>query len=601
MKTKFFIIFFYIFTLILSFNIYQPEEVINYINQINLTQADYKIIVSGLSKIFNDTYSYNTMSKNPPQPDFDKNFQNKVDIQKELNEIKIEDKSLYNFYHDLINVTSKLRDGHYFSTFLNLHYILEQFAFISPIKFKINKNNNETRIFGSNNIKDEYKKFFRNNSIFEIIEKNKDIPIKSINGKNPFDFINDFGKNYFEFKNPHGNFPFKFKLLETSFTLDAFPLKLEELTNFKIIYDNDDFFETDYIIDSHLDIKSENISELIKTHMSDFKGDFFPSIIRNTIKRFPEINEILINEINAINTTNKTINWDYNYSEIFKCKADYENEINTYYINLLQGENNQQFINTIIECQKLFDNNTFPVILINDLNLGGMPDVAQTLLETLSSYTSIKMYWSLRKTDIISNLFSVQNLTNADCDISTGGNLFKDGVKIDYENGQSDIFSKAFLMTNKDLRKILDSLKLNLKNKRKPTDIIVFTDGFSFSATSCVIKYLQYYGGGITAGYFGNPNKANIPYDSSLHTTGFYPKSPYDILLFMSPEYQVLFTKYTFYIQMPGFSGYFNPKEMNIPLEYTILPVDEIEPIYEYFNEENYDKFVNISKSIITK
>ena len=49
----------------------------------------------------------------------------------------------------------------YFSTFLNLHYILEQFAFISPIKFKINKNNNETRIFGSNNIKDEYKKFFK--------------------------------------------------------------------------------------------------------------------------------------------------------------------------------------------------------------------------------------------------------------------------------------------------------------------------------------------------------------------------------------------------------------------------------------------------------
>ena len=55
---------------------------------------------------------------------------------------------------------------------------------------------------------------------------------------------------------------------------------------------------------------------------------------------------------------------------------------------------------------------------------------------------------------------------------------------------------------------------------------------------------------------------------------------------------------------MPGFSSYFNPlneEENNIPLEYVILPVDEIEPIYEYFNEENYDKFVNASKKILKK
>ena len=43
-----------------------------------------------------------------------------------------------------------------------------------------------------------------------------------------------------------------------------------------------------------------------------------------------------------------------------------------------------------------------------------------------------------------------------------------------------------------------------LKKRRKPTEIIL-TDGFSYSATSTFIKYLQIYGSAIIVGYFGNP------------------------------------------------------------------------------------------------
>jgi len=44
------------------------------------------------------------------------------------------------------------------------------------------------------------------------------------------------------------------------------------------------------------------------------------------------------------------------------------------------------------------------------------------------------------------------------------------------------------------------------RNKiKKPTDIIIFTDGFSFSATSVFIKKLYYFGGAILVGYSGNP------------------------------------------------------------------------------------------------
>ena len=55
--------------------------------------------------------------------------------------------------------------------------------------------NNEPRIFGSEN-KDFYWQNFTNyQKVYDIIQKNSNIPISKINGKNPFDYITDFGKD----------------------------------------------------------------------------------------------------------------------------------------------------------------------------------------------------------------------------------------------------------------------------------------------------------------------------------------------------------------------------------------------------------------------
>lgn len=260
------------------------------------------------------------------------------------------------------------------------------------------------------------------------------------------------------------------------------------------------------------------------------------------------------------------------------------------------------FLNIIFECANLFDNNTYPIILINDLNLGGIPILSQSLLEALSPRISSKWYFYYKKTDILSTIFSILPLVhyNANnCEIMTGQELFENGTKIEYDNNESELLSKPYLLCpTKEEREQLDFFKMNLKNKRKPTDIIVFTDGFSFSAASCILKYLQYYGGGITCGYFGNPNKKNIPYDSSLHTTAFYPEQLY---YYISDEIRKLNDDYKFRIQMPSSRAYFNLDDLSRPLEYTTTPVDEIKPIYEFFNEGNYDKFISISKEIIEK
>ena len=51
-----------------------------------------------------------------------------------------------------------------------------------------------------------------------------------------------------------------------------------------------------------------------------------------------------------------------------------------------------------------------------------------------------------------------------------------------------------------------------MNNKRKPTEILVFTDGYSFSAASLFLQYLQKSGKGIIASYMGNPKYKNIKY-----------------------------------------------------------------------------------------
>ena len=173
-----FLIFYLINCKTLNYTLYKPSEVIDYINKKELNEEDYSTIKKSLSKIFNDTYIYNTISKNPPQPDFDENFYNKVDIQKELDEIKTEGQTLYSFYQDITKVTSRLKDGHLYTCFNELQDVLKNFAFLMPIKFKIDTADGKPRIFGKNNINSEYQEQFTNSEdTFKTIEENEDVPI----------------------------------------------------------------------------------------------------------------------------------------------------------------------------------------------------------------------------------------------------------------------------------------------------------------------------------------------------------------------------------------------------------------------------------------
>ena len=610
-----FLIFYLINCETLDYAFYKPSEVIDYINNKKLTEEDYNTIKKSLSKIFNDTYIYNTISKNPPQPDFDENFYNKVDIQKELNEIKTEDQTLYSFYQNITKVTSRLKDGHLYTCFNKLQDVLKNFVFLMPIKFKIDTYDGRPRIFGKNNINREYQEYFTNyEDTFKTIEENEDIPIKTINGKDPFDYIAEFGKNYIDFKNPHANFPFKFKYLKISHTLNVFPLTLEELTDFTVEYDNEKTFKTDFLIDSHINLKPEPEENILNNILKDEKQAQAQSItfslleLKNTVNNFPELNDIIVNF-----TTNNTIDWDEEFSDDIACKEDKTNQLNVIYTSAFMGNSSvnlfgyqTNYLEIIQYCMMAFSRNEYPIVLIDDIDLGGIEHLSQSLLELMSPLSSsVKIPLYYKNTNITSQYLGKNNtmsLVNYNtCEFVTGNELFEKGISVDYGNKESEVLSQPYMIFPKIFRDMVDKLKASYKNKRKPTDIIVLTSGFSFSSAGLMLKFLQYYGMGIAVGYFGHPNKADVPYDSGIHPTSYFQHNE---LLEMSEDYRNLFEKYKYQIQMPSSRIHYDPRDINntsTPLEYIMTPVDEIAPIYEFLNADNYNKFVSFAKKILEK
>ena len=566
---------------------YQPKAVIDSFNNNMAEESELKFIIESLSKTFNDTYAFNEISKNPP------NNYNKVDIQNTLNEINTKNRSKYNFYQDLKKALFQLEDSHIDFNFSNYLPFMNNLFFVQPLRLDIKIVNNKPRFFGRPYLNDQANSNFRNSDkIFTVINNNVNTPIYTINGKDPFTYITDFGKDYFRLKSPYATFVSHFNTFNHDINFYYLPLSVEELTDYTVVYDNDnkDSFTTDFLI---LDISNSN--RLLVENES--KED-------EVLLKKNNLNKNLFSIYNKGNLLSNGIVWNINFNNIFKCRVDDSQKVNVYYINSFGNQNIlNEYISNIIECAKLFDNNDYPIIVINSLNGGGQGYLSQVLLELLSPTVSFNIYMAMRKKEYVKNTpeFNqhISNYVNSEnCQTLTYEYLTKKSHNINYGNNISDTLTEPFILSPKNLKDIINNVKKNFKNPRKPTDILVFTDGYSYSSAAIFLKYLQYYGGGITAGYFYNPN-LNDPFDSGLSASIVYN---YVSLQLLSPEgYKPLYDKYKFTLAIPGLQTFYNPNNLSNPLEYEITPVDEKVGIYESFSDNNYLNFIKESLPILNK
>ena len=586
---------------------YEPKQALEFINKTTFNSETLQFIVDSLSKTFQDAYAFNEISKNPPKTKFSQNYFKKVDIQKRLKGINTKNTSVYKFYQDLKRVLADLEDLHIqfdLSRFVSLY---TQIYLYQPLQFYIKVNNNKPKIFGKSYLsKDILNKFKNHEAVSKIIEENSNVPILSINGKDPFYFITNFANKYLRLKSPYATFVYKFLNLN-NINLYILPLSLEDLTNFTVVYENSQKFNTDFIILSQNNLAPSN--EQKSFFNTDLKHNFIKDNINAKIDSFEIANFIQEQKPTSeekTRTEEKDFKWIYNYNNLFKCRVDDKNKVNVYLLKQFgDSDNIDKYFQTIEKCAKLFDSNSYPIILINSFNPGGQSSLAHILLELLSPKISLNMYGAYRKTNTFKNssqlneYFSTYFANSENCEALTYDHLIKKDNIIKYSNDISDTLTEPFILLKKDLKKKINDIKKTLKHPRNPTDILVLTDGFSYSSAAMFLKYLQYYGGAITAGYFINPNISNIPFDSSLSPSIIFD---YIRLQLLSPEgYKPLYDNFKWNLKIPGIQTFYNPGNYSIPLEYDVTPVDEKINIYELFNDLNYETFINESLRIFEK
>ena len=250
-----------------------------------------------------------------------------------------------------------------------------------------------------------------------------------------------------------------------------------------------------------------------------------------------------------------------------------------------------------------FYNNNYPIVIIENFNGEGVTDLANYFKSYLNINKPNHVYMSYRyNDDVKKNLASFYYFKDPEtCKIVKGDFIFKDNPIIDDygkdENGQTITHkrTKIFDISLVD-EEIFYNYRKKAKNIRKPHEIIIFTDGYSYSATSTFIKGIQLAGAGIIVGYAGNP-KLDF-FDSNQSASSVISTEEINDNLSKEINNLGFSLRYTMQEQ---FSNLDYDKEENKPLEYEINLVDERAGFYNGYDDFLYDDFIKVSLDYLEK
>ena len=184
-----------------------------------------KAIKENIKQLMERAYIYLDFAKNPKQPDGYSNYFEKVDFIKDLEEIETKDRTYYEFYRDIREALGKFKDYH-----LNIVSdsspngvdLPKSFGFV-PFDFNIKKDSdNNAKLYIEPNPLFLEKFFPEYKQNLTELQK---FPLTSINGSDPFNYIQNFiGNKFSQSKNPHATFSYNINYNMTGkFSLDSMP------------------------------------------------------------------------------------------------------------------------------------------------------------------------------------------------------------------------------------------------------------------------------------------------------------------------------------------------------------------------------------------
>ena len=517
-----------------------------------------------------ERYVYLDILKNPPEGE--SYYHTKVNFFAN----KPECTDFYNYYGRIKKWLSQAEDGHlqlYLNDYDNFYpekkYLRESFA-ISPIQIHISKNG---KVYA---VPSKFITYF-DEKIQAIIQDNKNKPIDFIDNKDPISYIINFNDNFFNLRSKQAQFVNNQYLIEL-FDFCSYPFQKEHLKDIKIIYSGSEI-------------------NLIYDYL----------VLKPKLKEKISVKEFKRHVYNNTGSVNK-VKWDEgtNSGEL-KCKIDEDNQVNVIYQNnfrfagLSHAENVEIGLNILDTCFKKFDNNNYPIIVIEDFNGGGLKLIADHFTEYLNIRNPNYIYSTMRNNIEVENFvgpYVNYYIKNRTCKFEKYKTVFNKPQTIDYGKGLegekiihpiTDIYDNSVINNNKfyKFRKIA-------KNIRKQNEIIIFTDGFSLSAPSYVIKQTQLRHGAIIVGYGGNPNLKKFDASQSPSSVKQTDNENVDF-----HENYIENCGFTFsYTIEENFKYY---KDIKYPMEFEITNIDERVELYNKYDDSRYQEFIDEAKKIFQK
>ena len=390
-----------------------------------------------------------------------------------------------------------------------------------------------------------------------------------------------------------------------------YPYKPEEL-KMKFSFENEESLSLDYyIFEANVEKMNNNllgfnklsneefnkfIEDELKKHVDDVN---IPNIFE-MIKKYKESKGIFEEEEEK--SKNDEIQWNYTISG-FKCRVDKVNQINVIVQTTFSFDYAQAF-DIMDKCAKLFHDNEYKVVVIESNNGGGSGQLALILRQLLQVKIQNKAFLSYKPIELLKYDFNAypESFINVEtCKPYTDFDDFMNGYIDEYQKGNETVYHKRTKVTDilsKEERIQLYNKRKEFydKNLKKPTDIIILTDSFSYSATSILIKGFQNEGGAIIVGYNGNPKLGDEYFDAS--------QAPSPTTRFNNIEEYIKLKELGIIINGITFGETFDVdynKSNPIPREYHLDPVDERVDIYESYSDDTYDIFIEKAKEIFKK
>ena len=570
-----------------------------------------KNVIDNITSILQNNYIYLDIAKNPPEISGIPNYTHQpIDLIESLKDIDTKDRIFYEFYQEIKEILGIPRDGHLkiFGNSTPKGFKFNYMTACLPFKYYVDKNeNHEAKIYIKYfedcgvHLEEKIRRKIRNIS-------DSKIALHFIKLQNPFDYIQNWGK-YRLVRSPHGLFTLNKNRIH-AFSLSEIPYGPDDL-NMEFIFENNETLKLDYyiyipnfrqmnqLLGSNI-FSEKEFDEFYENEIKKNKENIIIPNIFEMIKKYKKKKGITIEEENSI------IEWDYQTLEThgIKCRVDYENEL-----NILVQESfslkQEDAENVIMKCTEKFHLNKFQIVVIENLNGGGKGIISVILSQLIQLKIQNRVYEAIKPSLYFNNQYNSHPEEFYNLDTCKPYDNF-----IDFLNGATDNYSTATEEILHHKSKITDLIGIyqrqslasyrhkyaNNSNLKKPTDIIIFTDSFSFSATSIFIKGLQNEGGAITVGFNGNPFIDDSLFDAS--------QSPSPVINFAdTPEYNNL-KNLGFEVNGITFGETFEEDYKNpnpIPREYKLNPVDYRSDIYEPYSDDKYKFFIDAAKKVFKK